>query len=97
LGPAFCGHPGRRDNPGPLGPGFDPQGSTINSAVFSIYAPDAPTYQTVRLHRVTADWGEYSVTWATFAKSYDPAGIGSFAVNSTGWQTVDVTLLVQAW
>lgn len=74
-----------------------PQGSTINSAVFSIYAPDAPTYQTVRLHRVTADWGEYSVTWATFAKSYDPAGIGSFAVNGMGWQTVDVTLLVQAW
>lgn len=74
-----------------------PQGSTINSAVFSIYSTDTPTHMTVNLHRITVDWGEYSVTWNTFAGSFDPAIIGSFTVNSTGWQTVDVTLLVQAW
>jgi len=74
-----------------------PEGSTIDSAVFSIYVLGGPNYQTVGLHRITDDWGEMSVTWASFIGDYDVAIIGSFATNSVGWQTVDVTSLVQAW
>jgi hypothetical protein len=74
-----------------------PQGSVINSAVFSIYVLNSPNYQLVNLHRVTADWGETSVSWASFAGSFDPAVVGSFTTDSVGWRTVDVTALVQAW
>ncbi len=74
-----------------------PQGSTINSAILSIYAMGGPNYQTVGIHRITADWGEMSVTWATFGTSFDPGLVGSFTTNAVGWQTVDVTSIVQAW
>jgi len=74
-----------------------PEGSTIDSAVFSIYVTGGPNFQTVSLHRITNDWGEMSVTWASFIGDYDVNILGSFATNSIGWQTVDVTALVQAW
>ena len=68
----------------------------IDSATFWIYAGDA-TAQTVRLHRVTADWDEATVTWNSFGGSYDAAVAGSFVADSVGWKSVDVTALVQAW
>ena len=74
-----------------------PEGSTVDSAQFSVYSLGGPNHQTVILHRVTADWGEHSVTWATFAGSYDIAVAGTFTVNTSGWQTVDISPLVQAW
>jgi hypothetical protein len=74
-----------------------PEGSTINSAQFSIYSQGSPNYQTIVLHRITADWGEYSVNWNTFAASFDSSVTGTFTVNASGWQTVDLTSLVQAW
>ncbi len=74
-----------------------PEGSTIDQAVFSIYAWRI-TSQTVNVHRITADWGENSVTWNSFGASYDNGTvIGSFTTDSLGWRTVDVTALVQAW
>ena len=74
-----------------------PQGSTIDSAVFSVYQINNPTYQVVSLHRIVADWGELSVTWASFANQYDPSVVGSFTTDQIGWHAVDVTALVQAW
>ena len=76
-----------------------PQGSMINSAVFSVYvvAPPIPTNQTVNLHRITEEWTELGITWANFADHYDPAVVGSFYTDHIGWQTVDLTLLVQNW
>jgi hypothetical protein len=72
-----------------------PAGSTITQADFSVMALSS-TGEIVNVHRVTADWGEYSVTWNSFGSSFDPAVIGWFYTNQ-GWNTVDVTALVQAW
>lgn len=72
-----------------------PEGATIDQAEFSVFADDAMGH-TVYLHRITADWGENSVTWNSFMSSYDPIVIGSFTA-TFGWNTVDVTGLVQAW
>lgn len=76
-----------------------PQGSTINSAVFSVYqiSPWIPNNQVVYVHRIAADWGECSVNWANFMNRYDPLVWGSFVANGIGWHTVDLTALVQAW
>jgi hypothetical protein len=76
-----------------------PQGSMVNSAVFSVFivAPWTPNNQTVTLHRITADWGELSVNWTSFADQFDPSVAGSFVTDSIGWHTVNLTNLVQAW
>lgn len=72
-----------------------PAGSTIDQAVVSIFA-DTFTGEVVNLHRITADWGENTVSWNSFNGSYDPVVEGTF--NSTfGWNPVDVTHLVQEW
>lgn len=72
-----------------------PQGSTINLAVFSIYALEQ-TDQTVYLRRVGADWGECSVTYNSIAPDIQELW-GSFTVNSIGWHSVTITGFVQAW
>jgi len=79
-----------------------PEGSTINSAIFSVYVREmwAATTQTVNLHRIYADWGEGSVTWNSFTLTgYDPIVAGFFTVapGDSGWKTVDLTALIQAW
>ncbi len=73
-----------------------PQGSTVNSAIFSVYEIGVSN-QTVYLRRVTADWGELSVTINSLGSNWDPAVVGSFVTDSVGWKTVDLTGLVQAW
>jgi hypothetical protein len=73
-----------------------PQGSTVNTALFSVYTPYI-TNQTVYLHRITADWGELSVNWTNFADHYDATIAGSFVTDSLGWRSVDLTPLVQTW
>ncbi len=71
-------------------------GVTLDSAVFSIYVGVASD-QTVRAHRITADWTENTVSWNNFAGAFDPTVIGSFSTASAGFQSIDVTSLVQAW
>ncbi|MCK7489828.1 MAG: DNRLRE domain-containing protein [Anaerotruncus sp.] len=66
-----------------------PQGSTINAATFSVFTPHVSN-QTVYVHRVTAGWGELSVTWANFADQFDSAFVGSFTTDVMGWHSVDV-------
>lgn len=73
-----------------------PTGSTITSAVFSIYVY-SPTNRLVSVHRVTAEWGETTATYNSFNNSYDPAVWGSFVADAVGWKSVDITGLVQAW
>lgn len=73
-----------------------PSGSTITSAVFSIYVY-SPTNRLVTVHRITAEWGETTVTFNSFNNSYDAAVWGSFVADSVGWKSVDITGLVQAW
>lgn len=76
-----------------------PQDSIVNSAVFSIYETYAlgEINQLVTLRRVTADWGECSVTFENLAGQYDAIPAGSFLTNTYSWRTVDLTALVQAW
>ena len=73
-----------------------PGGATIDSATFWIYVTGARN-ETVRAHRITAPWDETTVTWNSFGGSFDPGVADSFVANSTGWKSLDVTALVQAW
>jgi hypothetical protein len=72
-----------------------PAGSSITQADLSVMALSS-TGETVTVHRITSDWGESSVTWNSFGGAYDPAVLGSFIV-TFGWNTVDITALVQDW
>jgi hypothetical protein len=72
-----------------------PAGSTIDDATLTVVALYA-SGQTVDVYRVTADWGESSVTWNSFAGAYDPVVVGTFS-GTYGANSVDVTPLVQAW
>lgn len=72
-----------------------PDGATIDQADFSIRAVN-DTGQIVNLYRITADWAELVVTWNSFSGNFDPTLVGSFFAGS-GWNSVDVTALVQAW
>src|SRR4030067_216411 len=74
-----------------------PAGATITSATFSIFVDPVASNEPVRVHRITADWTEIGVTWNNFAGSFDPEITATFVPNSTGWRSVDVTALVQAW
>jgi hypothetical protein len=49
-----------------------PAGSTISSAVLTIYAKGANTTgDIVDAHRITSSWGELTATWANANSSYD--------------------------
>jgi hypothetical protein len=86
-----------------LTPGVQPavaqsSGTTITSAVFSVYQQFNPNPSaTVRVHRITAPWVEADVNWASFGGAFDPATIATFEADGTGWHTATVTSLVQAW
>jgi hypothetical protein len=75
-----------------------PQGSTVNSAIFSIWISHSTTNKTVTLHRITSGWDEHGVTWNNFGSAYDLGEIGSIVTDiSYGWKTVNLTSLVQGW
>lgn len=74
-----------------------PPGSTVNSAIFSIYEI-GPNNQVVYLHRLTTDWDELTVTINSLGGQWDAAVAGSFVADASyAWKTVDLTALVQAW
>ena len=66
------------------------------SATFHIYL-DYASGQRVDAHRITSDWDEMVVTWNNFGAAYDPAIVGSFTADGTGWRTIDLTSLVSQW
>lgn len=71
------------------------------SATLHIYGEESTnTAAIVRVHQVYYDWAEDTVTWNTFyantAPQYNPVPAGSFS-SGTGWLSVDITALVQAW
>lgn len=72
-----------------------PEGATINQAVFSI-SVGTESGQNVNVHRILGDWGESSVSWFSFNNDFDPTVIGAFTA-TWGWQSVDLTALVQDW
>jgi len=100
---------GCQDNPNPLqtvesdlavgqavGQLVLPYDATLLSAKFYVYVHEINN-QTIDIHRVTAAWGETTVTWASFGGAFDAAVVGSFVADGLGWRSVDVTPLVQGW
>lgn len=73
-----------------------PAGATLESATFYIYVGQ-PSYETVTLHRITADWEEDVVTWNNFGGAFMTDVEGSFMADDIDWRSVDITALVQAW
>ena len=73
-----------------------PEGSAINSAFLQVYVAYASNMP-VTLHRITAEWAEYVVTYANFLNSYAAAVEGGFTTDTVGWKQVELTNLVQAW
>ena len=76
------------------------QAGALQSATLNIYVSHTHG-ETVDVFRVTEDWeesGPNGVTWNNFGGAYDAGTIhGSFVANPTGWHSVDITPLVQAW
>ena len=70
--------------------------TTTSSATLWIYGElSTDTSAEVRVHQVLEDWTETGVTWNT-RPSFDGTIAGSFT-SGTGWLSVDVTGLAQAW
>lgn len=80
-----------------------PANSTINSATLSIYHyyvdEGLSATQTLAAHAITGTWAEGTATWnAQPAYESTATDVGdSFASNTTGWRTFDITALVQRW
>lgn len=70
-------------------------GAMIQSATLFVYVNTA-SGQTAEAHRITAGWGELTVTWDNFHSAYAPGVEGTF-VGNAGWQSVDITALLKAW
>ena len=73
-----------------------PEDATIDSATLSLYVTNEDD-NTVDVHRITAPWEEYVVTWGNFGGAFDAFVEDSFLVDATGWVSADVTALVQDW
>ncbi|WP_438026719.1 thrombospondin type 3 repeat-containing protein [Sorangium sp. So ce233] len=73
-----------------------PAHATVTSARLGARAY-GPSGQTLRAHRITAPWHEPSVTWRSFASSYEEAAAASLTDVSHDAVALDVTELVQAW
>lgn len=69
---------------------------SIRSATIYLYC-SSPSMQTVGIHRVNGPWSDSTVTWDSFAASYDATSSGSLLANTVGWRTADVTQLVRGW
>ncbi|WP_437281125.1 thrombospondin type 3 repeat-containing protein [Sorangium sp. So ce375] len=73
-----------------------PYGATVESARFSTTLYSSGTGE-IRVHRVNGAWAESTVTWSSFADSFDPAVEATFLGASSGVATVDLAALVQGW
>ena len=75
-------------------PGAAQGNVTSATLILFAWASDGPAE--VRVHRVTDAWEEATVTWDSFADSYDMGVEGAFT-SGYGWHAIDVTSLVEAW
>ena len=72
-----------------------PSGAIFNSATLYINNTSQNS-ATVNIHRITSDWSELGVTWNNFMSSYAANIEGSFTALA-GWQSADISALVQGW
>jgi hypothetical protein len=77
-----------------------PAGAVITSATFNIYVED-PYNHDITTHQVNVPWVEATETWNIFfgkpAEQFEAASLGGFNAGTSGWKTVDILALVQAW
>lgn len=73
-----------------------PADATIDSAILSL-KPLNTTGSSVDLHRATALWDEFGVTWNNYEGNFDPAIEGTIVIDSFDWKSFDVTDLVDSW
>ena len=74
-----------------------PAGATVISAIANFYVTTADTHP-VNVYRVTSAWGEFTVTWNSFANAYNSTIRGTFTPTPVSqYVSADVTSLVQAW
>jgi len=73
-----------------------PPGATLDSATFYINV-NMESDETINVHRITDTWDEHTVTWNNFGGAYAPTVYASFIADAVGWQSVDLTSLVQEW
>lgn len=66
------------------------------SANLSVYT-ETFNEQPVTIHSITSPWDEMVVTWENFGGAFSPSVSGTFTPDAVGWETADVTTLVQAW
>jgi len=86
----------------PVQQGFNVKKLTIPSGASIDYAKlwinsTAPKGHNTYAHKITANWDECSVTWNSFASSFDPTVVGFFLNATTGYKEVDITSLVNGW
>ncbi|MEP0828425.1 MAG: DNRLRE domain-containing protein [bacterium] len=72
-----------------------PEDAVLDSAILYLYVTQSNN-QTIRIHRVTSDWDEYTVTWSNFG-TYDPTEVSNFVADGLGWRFADITTLVAGW
>jgi hypothetical protein len=77
-----------------------PAGAVITNATFNIYVED-PYNHDITTHQVNVPWDEATETWNIFfgktAPQFEAASLGGFNAGTSGWKTVDILALVQAW
>jgi len=74
-----------------------PSGSVVEQATLSLYQHSGSGDRTVGVHRVTAAWGETTVTWNNFGAAYDATAEDTYSALENGWKSTDVASLVQGW
>lgn len=74
-----------------------PAGSVVEEAALSLYQHSGSGDRTVGVHRITAAWGETTVTWNNFGAAYDSATEDTYSALGNGWKSADVASLVQDW
>ena len=69
----------------------------IVSATLYLYVNSYTDSPEVNVHRITGAWEENTVTWSSFASSYDPDIEGSFTISGSGPHSVDITDVLKDW
>jgi hypothetical protein len=81
--------------------GVVPTGSTITSALLTLHKQSGSGSGTMELRRVTAGWGESTLTWSSFGSNYDSStSLGSVSFGSVpvnGPVTFDITPTAASW
>ncbi len=73
-----------------------PPGSTVESAVLSVYVSE-PSGNKVIVSWCWDPWEEASVTWDNYRDSWVPDTVDTFMADGVGWRTVDVASIAQDW